>query len=170
MPEAWTVWEAAAGTFRQELYYRLSVIPMSIPALRERPEDIPLLAYRFALRTAEETGKRLDGIARVALECLGKSDALYHNVEHTFLVTLVGRDILRGRMLTERLELWQPGKDDLAAMYAIVCDTETGRYLGGASGMPDHFQRFARNAGSWWLYGYGPFIVRRRGSATATRS
>ena len=51
-----------------------------------------------------DEAERLDGIARVALECLGKSDALYHNVEHTFLVTQVGRDILRGRMLTERLE------------------------------------------------------------------
>jgi hypothetical protein len=52
----------------------------------------------------QDEAERLDGIARIALECLGKSDALYHNVEHTFLVTLVGRDILRGRMLTERLE------------------------------------------------------------------
>src|SRR3954451_11022028 len=52
----------------------------------------------------QEHAERLDAISRVALECLGKSDALYHNVEHTFLVTLVGRDILRGRMLTERLE------------------------------------------------------------------
>ncbi|MBA1159116.1 HD domain-containing protein [Microvirga mediterraneensis] len=52
----------------------------------------------------QDEAERLDGIARVALECLGRSDALYHNVEHTFLVTLVGRDILRGRMLTERLE------------------------------------------------------------------
>ncbi|WP_262029496.1 HD domain-containing protein [Microvirga sp. Mcv34] len=52
----------------------------------------------------QDEAERLDGIARVALECLGKSDALYHNVEHTFLVTLVGRDILHGRMLTERLE------------------------------------------------------------------
>jgi hypothetical protein len=52
----------------------------------------------------QDEAERLDGIARVALECLGKSDALYHNVEHTFLVTLVGRDIIRGRMLTERLE------------------------------------------------------------------
>jgi len=51
-----------------------------------------------------EHAERLDSIARIALECLGKSDALYHNVEHTFLVTLVGRDILRGRTLTERLE------------------------------------------------------------------
>jgi hypothetical protein len=38
-------------------------------------------------------------IARLALECIGNSDALYHNVEHTMLVTLVGRDILRGRAL-----------------------------------------------------------------------
>jgi hypothetical protein len=52
----------------------------------------------------QDEAERLDGIARVALECLGKSDALYHNVEHTFLVTLVGRDIMRGRMLTERIE------------------------------------------------------------------
>jgi hypothetical protein len=51
-----------------------------------------------------DEAERLDGIARVALECLGRSDALYHNVEHTFLVTLVGCDILRGRLLTERLE------------------------------------------------------------------
>ncbi len=38
-------------------------------------------------------------IARIALECIGNSDALYHNVEHTMLVTLAGRDILRGRAL-----------------------------------------------------------------------
>jgi hypothetical protein len=41
-------------------------------------------------------------IARLALECIGNSDALYHNVEHTMLVTLVGRDILRGRALLVR--------------------------------------------------------------------
>src|ERR687889_1684364 len=52
----------------------------------------------------QDEAERIDGIARVALECLGKSDALYHNVEHTLLVTLVGLDILRGRMLTERIE------------------------------------------------------------------
>jgi hypothetical protein len=52
----------------------------------------------------QDEAERLDGIARVALECLGKSDALYHNVEHTFLVAWVGRDIIRGRTLTERIE------------------------------------------------------------------
>jgi hypothetical protein len=39
------------------------------------------------------------GAARLALECIGGSDALYHNIEHTLLVTLAGHDILRGRML-----------------------------------------------------------------------
>jgi hypothetical protein len=39
------------------------------------------------------------GAARMALECVGNSDALYHNIEHTLLVTLAGHDILRGRML-----------------------------------------------------------------------
>src|SRR3954447_23967104 len=51
-----------------------------------------------------EHAERLDAISRVALECLGRSDALYHSVEHTLLVTLVARDILHGRMLTERIE------------------------------------------------------------------
>lgn len=38
-------------------------------------------------------------VARIALECIGNSDSLYHNVEHTMLVTLAGHDILRGRAL-----------------------------------------------------------------------
>jgi hypothetical protein len=41
-------------------------------------------------------------VTRLALECIGNSDALYHNVEHTMLVTLAGRDILRGRALLVR--------------------------------------------------------------------
>jgi hypothetical protein len=41
-------------------------------------------------------------LARLALECIGNSDALYHNVEHTMLVTLAGHDILRGRFLLEQ--------------------------------------------------------------------
>jgi hypothetical protein len=43
-------------------------------------------------------------LARRALECIGNSDALYHNVEHTMLVTLAGHDILRGRALLEPIQ------------------------------------------------------------------
>jgi hypothetical protein len=52
----------------------------------------------------QDTAERLGSLARSTIECLGRSDALYHNVEHTMLVALVGRDILRGRTLTERIE------------------------------------------------------------------
>ena len=44
-------------------------------------------------------GEFVPATARIALECIGNSDALYHNVEHTLLVTLAGHDILRGRSL-----------------------------------------------------------------------
>ena len=51
-----------------------------------------------------DLAERLGSFARSTIECLGRSDALYHNFEHTILVTLVGRDILRGRIVTERIE------------------------------------------------------------------
>jgi DNA-binding NtrC family response regulator len=84
--------EAAAGTFRQDLYYRLSVIPVSIPPLRERREDVPLLATRFAVRTAEEVGKRFEGIAPDAMAVLqaygwpGNVRELQHVVERAVIL------------------------------------------------------------------------------------
>ena len=51
-----------------------------------------------------ETADRLGSLARSTIECLGRSDALYHNLEHTFLVTLVGRDIVQGLSLSHRIE------------------------------------------------------------------
>jgi DNA-binding NtrC family response regulator len=62
--------EAAAGRFRQDLYYRLAVIPVLVPPLRDRRDDIPMLAYRFAMRTAQEIGKPLQGISPEALKLL----------------------------------------------------------------------------------------------------
>lgn len=65
---------------------------------------------------------------------------------------------------TERLALRVPTRDDIAAMLAIVSDADTARFLGTRAGAADHFQRFSRNAGSWLLYGYGAFMIRRRDS------
>src|ERR1700679_403882 len=56
------------------------------------------LSRRFASTHADLT-ELIPSIARLALECIGNSDALYHNVEHTMLVTLVGYDIMKGRAL-----------------------------------------------------------------------
>ena len=51
----------------------------------------------------DDAAERLGALARSTVECLGRSDALYHNLEHTMLVTMAGRDILRGRMMCERI-------------------------------------------------------------------
>lgn len=60
----------AAGTFRKDLYYRLSVFPISIPPLRERPEDIPALAYAIAREMGGKMGRRADVIPPEVIERL----------------------------------------------------------------------------------------------------
>lgn len=54
--------------FREDLYYRLNVIPIHIPALRERREDIPLLIDYFIEKYCEQMGKQKMGISKQALE------------------------------------------------------------------------------------------------------
>jgi len=58
------------GTFREDLYYRLNVVPISIPPLREHKEDIPYLVDHFIGRFAESSGKAIGGIAPEALKLL----------------------------------------------------------------------------------------------------
>ena len=53
----------------------------------------------FSGRVHDKSAERLGALARSTIECIAQSDALCHNVEHTMLVTIVGRDILRGRTL-----------------------------------------------------------------------
>src|SRR5579863_3579248 len=66
--------EIAEERFREDLYYRLSVIPVHLPALRERREDIPLLARHFLERFRNTTGKNVDGIEPKAMERLEAYD------------------------------------------------------------------------------------------------
>ncbi|PWU20790.1 MAG: Fis family transcriptional regulator [Bdellovibrio sp.] len=63
-----------AGTFRQDLYYRLNVINIRTPALRERKDDIPLLANYFLKKYNERLGKTVQGISVEAMEILKKYD------------------------------------------------------------------------------------------------
>jgi hypothetical protein len=54
--------------------------------------------------TSDDMAERIGSAARSTIECLARSDALYHNYEHTLQVTMVGRDILHGMMVHERIE------------------------------------------------------------------
>ena len=62
--------EVAAGRFREDLYYRLHIVPITMPPLRERCEDIPLLCAHFIAKLAPRTNPKVKGIADDALGCL----------------------------------------------------------------------------------------------------
>jgi len=62
----------AAASFREDLYFRLAVIPVHVPPLRERTEDIPALVEHFVGLHTRETGRRVPGFSLAALEVLAR--------------------------------------------------------------------------------------------------
>ena len=64
----------ADGTFRRDLYFRLNVVSCTMPALRERRDDIPLLAGYFAMRFSKKSGRPVKGISPEARKCLAQYD------------------------------------------------------------------------------------------------
>jgi len=89
----------AAGTFREDLFYRLNVFPIHIPPLRERKEDIPMLVEYFIDRFAKKAGKNIRSIDKQSLELLesyswpGNIRELQNVVERS--VVLCDTDTLR---------------------------------------------------------------------------
>jgi two-component system response regulator HydG len=80
------------NTFRSDLYHRLNVIPIHIPPLRDRPDDIAPLAYHFLRRFAQRTGKAVEEISTDALEALtrfrwpGNVRELENAIEHSVVL------------------------------------------------------------------------------------
>ena len=84
--------EASRATFRLDLYHRLSVVPLKTPPLRERPEDIPLLANRFLESAAARCRRRVTGLAPETVKLLvgyswpGNVRELQNAIEHAVIL------------------------------------------------------------------------------------
>jgi PAS domain S-box-containing protein len=80
------------GAFREDLYYRINVIPIHMPALRERKEDIPLLVNTFTRRIREKSGKPIEGFSDAAMNRLFQYDwpgnvrELANAIEYAFVL------------------------------------------------------------------------------------
>lgn len=85
--------EVNEGRFRQDLYYRLNVFPIMLPALRKRKEDIPALASYFLDKFSKTTGKKITGISANAIKKMmaydwpGNVRELEHLIERSLLTT-----------------------------------------------------------------------------------
>jgi len=112
--------DVAQGTFREDLFYRLNVVPVRLPPLRERREDIPLLVDYFLARFSASIGREISGVSREVLRLLAIHDypgnirELETTLEHACVMCIAG---------TVQLEhlpaVWQerkaPAADGLAA-------------------------------------------------------
>src|SRR6476646_328960 len=94
----------SASQFQEDLYYRLNVIPIHMPPLRERREDIPLLVDHFIRKHSQRAGKRIDGMGPGVLDALQAADwpgnvrELENTVERAVVLSptsMIGPDVVR---------------------------------------------------------------------------
>jgi transcriptional regulator with GAF, ATPase, and Fis domain len=113
-----------SGQFRSDLYYRLNVFPITIPPLREHPEDIPEMAWFFVKSVAERMGKRIDTIPRQSMKALqgyrwpGNVRELKNILERAVIVT-------QGR----RLQVEIPGGEAVAYSPRSIDDVQKAHIL-----------------------------------------
>jgi transcriptional regulator with PAS, ATPase and Fis domain len=102
--------------FRQDLYYRLNVVSITVPPLRERPDDIPLLAMYFSSKYAEKCKRALKGISKAARDILtnyrwpGNVRELENAIEHS-IVLGTGDEIVPEDLPDSMLEVPPPPTD-----------------------------------------------------------
>ncbi len=125
--------EVQAGHFREDLYYRLNVVRLHVPPLRERREDIPLLVEEFVDRFNRLYGRKVLGVTREALEALmahdwpGNVRELENVVERAFAVC--PEEIIDREHLPEELSGASPVGLDFPGVTgesSLVSDGETG--------------------------------------------
>ena len=136
--------EVRARRFREDLFYRINVFPISIPPLRQRTEDIPLLAQYFMEKCTHKLGKRIDSIPQATIKMLleyewpGNVRELEHMIERSVIIT-TGHSLKWACRLRSSLPI--DSKDeplkDLAATerdHILRVLRETGWRIEGSSG------------------------------------
>ncbi|MCD6376790.1 MAG: sigma 54-interacting transcriptional regulator, partial [Caldisericaceae bacterium] len=109
----------AAGIFRKDLYYRIKVIRLYIPPLRQRKEDIPLLVEHFINRFNHLQGKQIEGVSQEVLQILmhysfpGNVRELENIIEHAFV--LCNDAIIQGKHLP--LDLFEQRREEAQQKY-----------------------------------------------------
>ena len=108
-----------AGTFRLDLFYRLNVVRLELPPLRDRPEDIPLLAEHFVDRLNRLQGRQVPGLTDAALAALGNHKfpgnvrELENVIERAFV--LCGREVIDLGHLPEEFQEPAPARQAAAS-------------------------------------------------------
>ena len=117
----------AAGTFRQDLFYRINVVTLRLPPLRERREDIPLLVDHFIARFNRLRGRDVSGVSPETLHVLVNHDypgnvrELEHIIEHAFILCpggMIQRDHLPETLRAVEAAPEQKGTGDLRDLEA----------------------------------------------------
>src|SRR6185436_1831720 len=128
--------EAAAGRFREDLFYRLNVFPIVLPPLRERPGDVARLAAYFVEQAARRYGRKAPRITVRAIAALqaygwpGNVRELEHVIERAVLLSRGGTleidEVLGGAVARERAAA-SPSAPDPQALPTVVSEVEWRR-------------------------------------------
>ena len=137
-------YDVETGRFRRDLYYRLNVFPVTIPPLRERPDDIPLLVWAFVREFEKKMGKRIESIPRKTMEQFqrypwpGNVRELRNVIEHAMIIS-------DGKSLAARVPAISagdgaasPALEDVERKHILSVLEKTGWRITGEGGAAEH--------------------------------
>jgi two-component system response regulator AtoC len=148
----------AQGKFRQDLYYRINVIQIELPPLRERTDDIPLLAQHFLARACEEFQKRVDSFSSLAMQTMmrhrwpGNIRELENTVQRAVLLckgSQIDSDLLPGAMQSSSQSSALLAQQATSTYHsARSSDSAVGNIHGASNGPPNYQPTIEHQSGS----------------------
>ena len=143
--------EVAAGRFRADLFYRINVYPITVPPLRKRREDIPLLVEHFVSQIGPDMGKKIDKIPKKVMEQLKAYDwpgniRELRNVVERSLITSPSSTFQLADFSIEMHKSFSPPSNQMVSLDEVQQQhiqhvlNETGRKINGAGGAAEILQ------------------------------